>query len=491
MVQSTNQTNNRNASRLVIVSNRLPIVLTSEDNVKWKLSPGSGGLVTALTPILSEKQGLWIGWPGTSAKVKLNELMTRASDDLGYILKPVQLSTEELNQYYLGFSNEILWPLLHDLQSRCNFDPAYWAMYQKVNRKFAEVVAENTKTSDYVWVHDYHLTLVAKELHNMGIKRDIGFFMHTPFPSLDICIKLPWHLQILRSILQYDLIGFQTVRDRNNFLHCVIALLKDLHCDARKRISTIMIEDRRVKVGVFPISIDFNEFVNKAADEKVTKHFNLLNQALHNRKVILGVERLDYSKGIPERLRAFRNALERFSELIGNVTFIQIVVPSRGNVPEYQDLKSEIEQLVSEINGKYTQPGWVPVHYMFRSLKRSELLAYYRAADIALVTPLKDGMNLIAKEYCAANISGKGVLILSRFAGAADQLGRYSLLVNPYDIEGVADMICRAYTMNDNERQLRMRKLRKTIKKRDIFWWANAFLTASVTTSTNSIYSTE
>jgi trehalose 6-phosphate synthase len=471
---------------LAIVSNRLPVILTEEDSGEWKVTPGAGGLVTALYPILRKNRGLWIGWPGVTTDGNLDELLAATSSELGFELKSLQLTSKEFKDYYLGFSNEILWPLLHGFPSRCNFDPSYWATYQSVNRKFARIVAANTTTDDFVWVQDYHLILVAEALRKTGIERGIGFFLHTPFPSLDTCIRLPWHSQILRGLLQYDLVGFQTIRDRNNFLHCVKTLLKGLNFDARKRTSTVTIEGREVEVGVFPISIDYNEFASEAADEKVTKHVNLLKQALSNRKVILGVERLDYSKGIPERLKAFRNALSRFPDLIGNVTYIQIVVPSRAEIPEYRNVKSEIQQLVSEINGKYTQPGWVPVHYMFRSLKRSELLAYYQAADIALITPLIDGMNLVAKEYCAANISGKGVLILSRFAGTAYQLGKYSLLVNPYDIEGVADAIYRAYTMDEDERRLRMLRLRKSIKNNDIFWWANAFLTASAKTSSPS-----
>jgi len=475
------QANNQDFDRLVIVSNRLPITLTEGDGGEWRVHPSSGGLVTALNPVLRERQGLWIGWTGTFEEIELDGLMRTFKQNTGYALQPVILSREDVDQYYLGFSNQILWPLFHDFQSRCNFDPDYWATYKEVNRKFTQVVADNTTPNDYIWVQDYQLMLVAKELRGMRGKENIGFFLHTPFPPLDICIKLPWHSQVLKALLEYDLIGFQTIRDRNNFLQCLSSLIKGLHFDARKQISTILFADREVMAGVFPISIDFNEFAKEAEDGTVTKRVKQLRQAVPNRQIILGVDRLDYSKGIPERLKAFQNALERFNDLIGKVTFIQIVVPSRGDIPEYQDLRTEIESLVGQINGRHTQSGWVPVHYMFRSLKRSELLAYYRVADIALITPLKDGMNLIAKEYCAAKIDSIGVLILSQFAGAADQLRRYALLVNPYDIEGMADAIHRAYLMDQGERELRMRKLRKTVRKRDIFWWLNAFLTVAAT----------
>ena len=472
--------------RLVFVSNRLPVVLTEDDAGEWQVQSSAGGLVTALAPVLRNKGGLWIGWPGTMGNRELDEPLALASKDVGYTLKPVLLTESEFDQYYLGFSNEILWPLFHDLQTRCNFDPGYWNMYQTVNRKFAQVVAANVNTNDYVWVQDYHLILVAKELHTVGLEGKVGFFLHTPFPPLDLYLKLPWRMQILQGLLEYDLVGFQTLRDRNNFIHCVEALLKGLHVDARRRISTIAMPNREVKVGSFPISIDFKEFARQASDQSVVEEAERLREAIAGHWIILGVDRLDYSKGIPERLRAFRNALERFDDLRGNVSLVQVVVPSREDIPEYQRLKAEIEGLVGEINGKFTQPGWIPIHYVFRNLERPELLAYYRAADIALVTPLKDGMNLIAKEYCAASVERRGVLILSEFAGAASQLRGKSLLVNPYDIEGVANAIYRACTMSKEECQLRMRRSRKSIASRDIFWWIDSFLKAAVSKETNS-----
>lgn len=476
MSHPRDQSNNLRVDRLVIVSNRLPIVLTKGDLGDWQVQPGSGGLVTALAPVLRDRGGLWIGWPGTVEEVDLDGLVAIGSQDAGYILKPVKLTAEEANQYYFGFSNEIIWPLFHDMQSRCNFDPAYWNMYQAVNCKFAQVIAQNTGMNDYIWVHDYHLMLVAKELRGMELECKIGFFLHIPFPPLDIFIKLPWRLQILRALLEYDLIGFQTTRDRNNFIHCVEALIKGIRYDTRRQVSTITVPNREVKVGIFPVSIDFNEFARQAAHKSVAERASQLYEAIPNCQIILGVDRLDYSKGIPEKLQAFRNTLERFDDLQGKVTLVQIVVPSREDIPEYRELKTEIEGLVSEINGKFTQPGWIPIQYMFRNLERTELLAYYRAAEIALVTPLKDGMNLVAKEYCAAKVDTNGVLILSEFAGAATQLRRNSLLVNPYDIEGVANAIHRAYNMSRDERRSRMRRLRKSIRKRDIFWWVDFFL---------------
>lgn len=467
--------------RLLMASNRLPIVLTRTDTGGWLVEPGSGGLVTALAPILRDRGGLWIGWTGVAEvpAIELSEPIESASRDVGYELRPAALSQEEVDGYYYGFSNEVVWPLFHDLQGRCNFDPAYWRTYQVVNQKFAEAIIANYSPGDYVWVHDYHLMLVAKELKQRGAKGRFGFFLHTPFPPLDIFVKLPWRLQVLEALMEYDLIGFQTVRDRNNFLGCVEAFMRGLHPDSRRRLTTVVSEDWRAVVGSFPISIDFDEFDRMARDPDVIRRRGELRQILPDGQIILGVDRLDYSKGIPERLRAYRRALERFERLRGQTVLVQVVVPSRENIPEYQRLRREIESLVGEINRSFTQPGWVPVHYIHRSLDRPDLVAYYRAADIALVTPLKDGMNLIAKEYCAANIDNNGVLILSEFAGAAQQLGRNALLVNPYHIEAVADAINRACRMEPAERESRMRRLRASVRRYDIFWWVRQFLSSA------------
>jgi len=469
-------------TRIVVVSNRLPIVLNkNKDNAgEWHIKPSSGGLVTALAPSVREKRGMWIGWPGImEEETNLENLLSKGSQEVGFTLKSVILTPEEYNKYYLGFSNEIIWPLFHDLQSRCNFEPTYWNAYETVNHKFAQVIAENTTPSDYIWIQDYHLMLVARELRLQVPDRKIGFFLHTPFPPLDIFIKLPWRLQILRGLLEFDLLGFQTIRDRNNFLYCVGALIKGLRFDARRQISRIKMQDRAVRVGVFPISIDYGKFADEAMTETVIENTEKLKRAMPDCQIILGVDRLDYSKGIPQKLKAFRATLNLFSEMRGKIALIQIIVPSRETIPEYQAMRTEIEKLVSEINGQFGHPGWTPIHYMFRSLERNELISYYCAADIALVTPLKDGMNLVAKEYCAANINKNAVLILSEFAGAAYQLGRYTIVVNPYDIVSVANAIHRAYLMPVAERQARMKNLRRSIRKRDIYWWLKRFLKAA------------
>jgi alpha,alpha-trehalose-phosphate synthase [UDP-forming] len=480
MGQARKRNNKLAIDRLVIASNRLPVAPIIRDMGQWQIQPSPGGLVTALAPILRERGGLWIGWPGMLAKGDLNELLATASRDYGYTLEPVSLTEEEINQYYFGFSNEIIWPLFHDLQTRCNFNPAYWNAYQAVNHKFAQVIAENAGTGDYIWVHDYHLMLVAKELRSMGVKNKIGFFLHTPFPPLDMYVKLPWRMQILSALLEYDVVGFQTRRDRNNFVYCIETMIKGFHIDARKKVSTIMTPKREISIGSFPISIDFKDFARRAASADVTQAARQLREAIPNQQIVLSVDRLDYSKGIPEKLKAFRNALERFDDLRGKINLIQIAVPSREDILQYQALKTEIEGLISEINGRFSQSGWTPVHYMSRSLERTDLLAYYRAADIALITSLKDGMNLVAKEYCAANVDKSGILILSEFAGAAMQLRGDALLVNPYDIEGVAEAIYQAYGMDKDERRWRMQRLRKSVARRDVFWWVRSFLHAAL-----------
>jgi trehalose 6-phosphate synthase len=319
---------------------------------------------------------------------------------------------------------------------------------------------------------------VAHNLREMKFSGKIGFFLHTPFPPLDLFLKLPWRDTLLRDLLAYDLVGFQTLRDRRNFVQCVRSLLHDVSIGGKGQVLEARIENREIRIGTFPISIDYNEFAEHAASPEVAERAWYLHEDFPERQLILGVDRLDYTKGVPERLLGFGRALERYPELRGNVSLIQVVVPSRTEIPKYRDLKEEIERLVGQINGRFTRSGWVPVHYHFRSMDREELLAYYRAAEIALITPLKDGMNLVAKEYCACKVEDDGVLILSEFAGSAAQLQGGALMVNPHDVEGVADAIHTACTMELEERRTRMRKLRNGIRRRDILWWVDTFLQA-------------
>lgn len=472
-------------NRLVVVSNRLPVVLSREAG-DWQVEPGGGGLVAAMTPVLRQRGGTWIGWPGMveeelgSHESELQGLLDSAMRGSGYAVKPVMLTAEERDYFYYGFSNEVVWPLFHDFPAHCNFDPDYWQTYQHVNHKYAVVISRNVGPDDFLWVHDYHLMGVARELREMGATPRVGFFLHTPFPPPDIYFKLPWRSQILRGLLEYDLIGLQTPRDVRNFLQCARALADGIEVTGEPPIRTVRYQGREVRIGAFPISIDFDKYAREAASREVEEKAAYLREDLLERELILGVDRLDYTKGIPHRLAAFSNALERYPDLHNRVTLVQVVVPSREDIPEYHELKTEIERLVGEINGQFTRPGWVPIHYMYRSLEFTELLAYYRAADVALITPLKDGMNLVAKEFCAASIEEEGVLVLSEFAGAAAQLKHGALLVNPYDVEGVADTIYRIFKMLKEERRTRMRALRETIREYDIFRWVDSFLRAAL-----------
>jgi trehalose 6-phosphate synthase len=466
---------------LVIVSNRLPIVL-EKNNTTWQVRQGSGGLVTALAPVLRNRGGLWIGWPGaTDDDTGLDEPLRKASRNIGYKLTPVILNQHEIDSYYQGFSNEIIWPLFHDLQSHCNFDAEFWTCYQDVNKKFAGVIAENTKKNDYIWVHDYHLMTVARELRRMKSGHRVGFFLHIPFPPPDIFLKLPWRSELLNALLEFDLLGFQTLRDRRNFTQCVRTLFNDVTTQGKGQVITVQSREKTIKVGSFPISIDYQHFEEQTQTKEVADSAWYIHENLSDRQIILGIDRLDYTKGIIERLRAFERALVKYPVMQSKVSFIQIVVPSRVHIHEYQLLRTEIEQMVANINGRFTKYAWVPIHYIFRSLDRYELLGYYRTAEIALITPLKDGMNLVAKEYCACSVEEKGVVILSEFAGASAQLQKGAIMVNPYDVESVADAIYTAFEMSRDERRVRMKKLRQSIKKYDVFWWVDSFLQAAFT----------
>lgn len=388
------------------------------------------------------------------------------------------MSQAEIEGFYQGFSNEIIWPLFHDLQSFCNFAPEYWTRYLSVKEKFAEIVREKVGPGDFLWIQDYQLMGLGRRLREGSLQNRLGFFLHIPFPPPDIFFKLPWRLDVLQSLLFYHVIGFQTPRDRENFLDCVRSLLPEARFRRGQSVVDVQYQGRRTRIGVYPIGIDFREFSSGAAGEPVTRLTTSLRKELASPQIILSVDRLDYTKGIPYRLRAFQMALARYPELHRAVTLLQVVVPSRESVQQYRELKAEIERLVTRINGEFTQPGWVPIHHVFRSLSREELLAYYRAADVAMVTPLKDGMNLVCKEYCASQVEGNGVLILSEFAGAAVQFRKDALLVNPFDFGQVADTIRHAVSTTPAQRRPRMRRLKSIVRREDVYWWVERFLDA-------------
>lgn len=466
---------------LVVVANRLPVSIRQGPDGRATIRPSDGGLVAALTPALNHAGGTWIGWPGTghSTPALLAELAA-AGNRAGYALEPVFLTAEEEQGFYAGFSNEVIWPLFHDLLARCNFTPAYWETYEAVTDRYAQRVAAVAEGADLVWVHDYHLIRLGERVRSLGVTAPLAFFLHIPFPAPDMFLRLPWRDQILRAFLGFDLVGFQTPRDRRNFLDCLRQLLPAVTLSGRGQpMVRATHEGREVRIGRFPIGVDFRDLSTRSSAPGVVGRARGLRSLLPDRQLLLGVDRLDYTKGIPERLEAFADALTRHPELRERVTLIQVVVPSRDDLPEYASLKQRIENLVGEINGRFTHPGgWVPIHYLYRRLEAGELLAYYRAADVALVTPLKDGMNLVAKEYCAC--SRNGVLVLSEFAGVAAEMRHAALLVNPHAVREMADAIQQACTMRPADRQRRMSALRRQVRRHDVYWWLDSFLRAAI-----------
>ena len=459
-------------ARLIVVSNRLPVTVERLGQ-QIRVRPSSGGLVAALLPAFKEKGGCWVGWPGTGYNGEIAEVL-RGECAPEYRFEPVFLNEEEKKYFYDGWSNEIVWPLFHDLQSKCNFDPAYWTANCDVNEKFADIVEHAGGHRDFIWVHDYHLMMLADALRSRGMRSKMAYFHHIPFPAPDIFEKLPWRREILRGLLQYTAVHFQTERDKGNFTSCIRRCFPDAQEEDLGTKVLVRAEQRCVGVGSFPISIDYESLAGEAARPEVERAAAKVRHEYPGKKIVLGLDRLDYTKGILQRLRAFRELLRKEPSLTGKVTLLQVVVPSREDIPQYQNLKTSIEKLVSEINGEYSAAGWTPVAYWHRCLPRPELLALYRAADVAFITPLKDGMNLVAKEFCAARNDETGVLVLSEFAGAAAELNEGALLVNPYDVDGMSGTLLRAVRMPEREQTIRMHQMRRVIEQADVFEWCKS-----------------
>lgn len=474
--------------RVLVVSDRLPIHLTRDGGEGWHAARANGALISALTPVLRERRGVWIGWPGVSEEEapEPQEVLAGAIQEGGYSLRPVSLSERDIRGAYDGFSGEVVWPLFHEQPLDCRFDPAHWQAYRRLNRKFARAVAKTLgrtgSESDLLWVHNHLLMNVAAELRTLGVPCRAAFFLHIPFPAPDLFLKLPWRERLLLGLLAYDTLGFQTPRDLKNFLDCVHALGATV--EPSGGLWTVRGETRmgsfELRAGAFPIGVDYGTIAAQAARTEVAAAAELLRSRHHGRKLVLGIDRLDRSKGIPEKLRAFAELLDRHPDLHEQVSLIQVVVPSREDLPRHTELRGEIERLVGEINGRFSRPGWIPVHYHQRMLPPEELLAYYRAADVALITPLREGMNLVAKEYCAARSDERGTLVLSEFAGAAAQLSSGALLVNPHNPSATARTLRRALRMREQDQAVRMRSLRAEVRGHDIFWWADSFLHAAL-----------
>jgi len=460
--------------QLLIVSNRLPVSIVKEDD-NWSAKSSPGGLVTALEPIMRQTNSVWVGWPGCPADAPAERLLEELSTER-YRLKPVILTEDEIARYYRGHANKTIWPLFHDLLGHFSFNTDNWYAYIDVNRRFAEVANEQASDDSFIWIHDYQLLLVGQFLREMHNQQHLSFFLHIPFPSVDLFRRMPRNREVLEAMLQYDHLGFQTSQDRRNFIQCIKWFIPEAKRQNYRRKAIIEYNGRKVKVGHYPISIDFNEFNEGAKDTRVADAAWYLHENSRSSKLVLGLDRLDYTKGIPERFLAFERMFDKYPDTHGNISLIQVVIPSRLNVPDYQNLKGELDSLAGRINSRISKHGWIPIHYQFRELDRVQLLGHYRACDIALITPLRDGMNLVAKEYCAASVDDSGVLILSEFTGAARQMQKGALIVNPYDIEGTADAIYAAYVMDDQERRKRMRILRSEVKRNDVRRWVTSFM---------------
>ncbi len=446
-----------------ILSNRLPFtVQRTRGGLERK--PSAGGLVSALEPVLQKRGGTWIGWPGI--ELRRGEHLPAARS--AYRVVPVSLTETEVTRYYHGFSNRTLWPLFHSFLDRTAFDRRDWGSYERVNHRFAEAAARGAEEAGLVWIHDYHLMLAPGELRTLAPQARIAFFLHIPFPPYDIFRLLPWDREILRGLMAADVVGFHVEGYAGNFLDCVE---KRLGARVDRRLGLVEYGDRTVRVGAFPLGIDFDRFEQQARKGAPSRETTA-------ERVVLGVDRLDYTKGIPERLLAFERLLELHPRHRGRVVLLQLAVPSRSQVSDYRNLKREIDELVGRINGRFATASWSPIRYLYRAMPQERLTVLYRDSDVALVTPLRDGMNLVAKEYVVCQVADPGVLVLSRLAGASETMHE-AIQVNPYNIDGTAEGLHRALTMEEPERRSRMAALRRRERRYDVHRWVERFLDES------------
>jgi trehalose 6-phosphate synthase len=450
--------------RFVVVASRLPVDRTEgpDGEVEWRTSPG--GLVAALEPVMREAGGVWIGWSGDAGPAP-GPFTANGLDLVG-----IGLSAEQVRDYYEGFCNATLWPLYHDVIAPPEFHRRWWDAYVTVNRSFAQAAVAQAAPGATVWVHDYQLQLVPQMVRDQRGDVRIGFFNHIPFPGYEIFAQLPWRRQVVNGLLGADLVGFQRRADAANFLRACRRA-----AGLATRGSTIRVGEREVRAAAFPISIDTQSLEQIARQESVRKRAAEIRLALDEpQTVLLGIDRLDYTKGILHRLRAYGELL-RDGRLGPRVVLVQVASPSRERVEAYRELRDEVELAVSRINGEYAEVGNPPVHYLHQSFPREEMAAYYLAGDVMLVTSLRDGMNLVAKEYVACRNDESGALVLSEFTGAADELSG-AFLVNPHDIDGLKDAIVRAATISPAEARRRMRMMRRRVREHDVEYWAKTFL---------------
>ncbi|MGD9989826.1 alpha,alpha-trehalose-phosphate synthase (UDP-forming) [Pseudonocardia sp.] len=456
-------------AEFVVVANRLPVDLEKlpDGSTRWKRSPG--GLVTALEPMLRSREGAWVGWPGL-ADAEVEPLV-----EDGLQLHPVMLTAEEVADYYEGFSNGCLWPLYHDVVAPPAFHRHWWRAYVRVNQRFAEAVAEVAAPGATIWIQDYQLQLLPAALRELRPDLRIGFFLHIPFPPTELFLQLPWRREIVEGLLGADLVGFHTAGGARNFRSLATRLT-----DAKPGHNRLEVElgDRHIRVGAFPISIDAAALDKIARSEAAQKRAAEIRADLGEpRRILLGVDRLDYTKGIDVRLKAFHELLTEGTVDAEDVVMIQLATPSRERVEHYQQMRDDIELTVGRINGEFSRVGHPAVHYLHQALPREELAAFFVAADVMLVTPLRDGMNLVAKEYVACRFDLGGALVLSEFAGAAVEMTQ-AYLVNPHDTDGIKATIAEAVNAPAAENRKRMKALRRQVMSHDVDRWARSFLSA-------------
>ncbi|MBC7566727.1 MAG: bifunctional alpha,alpha-trehalose-phosphate synthase (UDP-forming)/trehalose-phosphatase [Pedobacter sp.] len=454
-------------NKTIIVSNRLPVKIT-EQNGEYILRPSEGGLATGLGSVYKTGNNVWVGWPGIEVPEDRQDEVRRKLATLNLI--PVFLTNEEINLYYEGFSNEILWPIFHYVATYANFDQSYWDSYKSVNEKFSQEVIYHLNDGDTVWIHDYQLLLLPCYLRSNKPQVTIGFFQHIPFPSYEIFRLIPWREELIEGILGADLLGFHTFDDVRHFLSAASRL-----SSAKPSENVIIHKNRQIVVEAFPMGIDNDKFENLTKNIKVARHSAAFKEIHKNQKVILSIDRLDYSKGILQRLQALELLLQLHPEYIEKIELFMIIVPSRDTVPKYKELRDNIDQLVGNINSRFRTINWVPIHYFYRSFSVEFLSALYSIADICLVTPMRDGMNLVSKEYVASRVKNDGVLILSEMAGASKELND-ALIVNPNNIGDIMKAIVDAINMPTEEQVTRMTSMRYIVKKFNINLWVKNFM---------------
>ncbi|MBW8763998.1 MAG: trehalose-6-phosphate synthase [Microbacterium sp.] len=456
----------------VVVANRLPVDRIEGPNgeEEWRTSPG--GLVAALEPMMRSAHGAWVGWPGQA------DLELEPFEIGGIDLDPVTLSAQEVAEYYEGFANDTIWPLYHDVIAPPQYHREWWEAYVVVNRRFAKAAASAVAKNGTVWVHDYQLQLVPQLVRELRPDVTIGYFHHIPFPAHGLYAQLPWRDQVLRGLLGADVIGFQRAQDATYFLTAVRRRLRYEVKGSAVSVPSGPGETRTAVARAFPISIDTAPYLELAARPDVQARAAEIRESLGNpSRILLGVDRLDYTKGIGHRIKAYGELLAEGRLHVEDVTLVQVASPSRERVDAYAHLRDEIELAVSRINGDTDTVGHSAIRYLHQGYPREEMVALYLAADVMLVTALRDGMNLVAKEYIATRADNRGVLVLSEFTGAADEL-RQAVRVNPHDIEGLKDAIMEAVHMEPREQGRRMRALRKRVLENDVDAWSSSFLRA-------------